>query len=189
MSRDPWMQARHQAHFSGAVMRTLRQKLGMSQAELIGVLDPTRQSTKITVPNISRFESGELIPDLDTSRIIHDWVLQHESHAEVRAPTPARRNDPETSRTNTPSASTQVHWAITEIVRMYQNGLPDFQIAKLYEGRHRNWPDEYPLVTEQRLRTARAELVTAGRIRDTGFTQTNSRGRECVKWSYVPCQP
>ena len=186
---DPWQNARGIAQMSGTLMRQGRTHKKISQAELARQLDPDGEHKWITVPNISRVENGELIPPPDVAMRIHEWVLQARPGYELRYPTPARATDPETSHRAAPSTNTQVHWGLTEVLRMYPNGLPDFKLEPLYNQRSSTHPQEYPRVTPQRLRTARHELIEAGRVVDTGKTELNARFRACTIWRYVPDGP
>lgn len=189
---DQWKDARTQATIQGTLMRQGREQQSISQAKLAHILDPDGIYKNITVPNVSRWENGELIPPAFVAELIHDWLLQARPGYELRFPTPARATDPETSHENAPSTNTQVHWAICEILRMYPDGLTDFEIKQKYASRlaarssSRQLTERlYPDVTEQRLRTARAELVTAHRAHNSGQTRTNDRERNCIVWRYT----
>lgn len=183
---DPWQNARGIAEMSGTLMRQGRKHKGISQAQLARELDPDGIYKWITVPNISRVENGELIPPQFVAEMIHKWVLQARPGYELRTPTPARATDPETSHKAAPSTNTQVHWGLTEVLRMYPHGLPDFKIEAIYNSRAQHHPNQYPPVTAQRLRTARHELVEAGRVADSGTTTLNDRMRACTNWRYIP---
>ena len=186
MSTDQWEQARGQAQMAGMLMRQGREHQGISQSKLAHILDPDGVYKNITVPNVSRWENGELIPPAFVAELIHEWLLQARPGYELRYPTPARATDPETSHNAAPSTNTQVHWGLTEVLRMYPHGLPDFKLESLYNQRSSTHPKQYPQVTPQRLRTARHELVEAGRVEDTGKTELNARFRACTIWRYVP---
>lgn len=181
---DPWQQSRTHAEAAGSMVRLVRERRGISQGAAARELDPDGDIKEITVPNFSRWENGTMIPSSTVGQLIHQWLLQHAEPSEIVTPTPARGSDPETSQKNKPSTSTVVHWAICEVLRMYPDGLPDFHLIPIYNSRSQHDQNTYPPVTEQRLRTARHELVEAGLVYGTERTLMNARGRACTVWRF-----
>jgi len=47
----------------------------------------------------------------------------------------------------------------------------------------------FPDLTDSSIRTRRAELVTLGRLRDSGRTTTTQRGGETTVWELAPWPP
>lgn len=96
----------------------------------------------------------------------------------------ARRTDPVTSHEAAESLSDEaLVGAQREVVDILtiNGGLADVDIASVHEFRHARGITELNL-SEQRLRTARAELVRAGRVVATGREVLTPRGRRAVVW-------
>lgn len=87
----------------------------------------------------------------------------------------ARRDDPETSHaaadTNDTAGSRR---AVLIIMSAYRRPLADFEIEQI----HTEAGGRY---SGQRLRTARDELVTDGRVVEDGES-TTPRGNRCLTW-------
>ena len=76
MSQDPWLGPRTAAEAQGIMLRNARSKAELSQPALVRILDPNGDYPEISIPNMSRFENGTMIPSLEVSQIIFKWALQ-----------------------------------------------------------------------------------------------------------------
>jgi len=75
----------------------------------------------------------------------------------------------------------RVRAAITVILRE-AGPLTDDQIVEHYETRARSF-SSVPWVTPQRIRTARAELVRAGAVRDAQLLAFSTLGNKATAWT------
>lgn len=100
-------------------------------------------------------------------------------HGKVRA------RDPETSWD---AAAEQTEEHVSRVQRSLYSLLVDYgpmtddELWKEWE-RHRSWSETlYPQVTQQRLRSARSELRTQGKVIDSGRKGVSPTGRAATIW-------
>lgn len=77
---------------------------------------------------------------------------------------------------------TLVRAGITTILNEAGGPLTDEQIVEQYEARAGSHP-AWPRATPQRIRTARAELVRAGQVRDAQLLAFSSLGNRATAWT------
>ena len=180
---DLWADIRNDLITLGADVAEQRRSLGLAQQELVDIIEPNKVSGW-DVPTLSRIEAGRHAPSAHIGTRLSQWLLQTSGRSNVaHFPTPARSTDPDTSHTNRPTADTQVHGGVKEILRHYEGGLAHFEIVKVYLDRNVYYPEVYPQATEQRIRTATKELVDIGEVYRTGYKRKNDNGRACIVWA------
>lgn len=178
---DHWEELREMIMDLAIKVKNERLRRQMSQPEFVEALGAL---PGWHVPALSQIEGGSRLPPRAVSEQLTQALLQApEADREVRSPTPARNTDPDTSRTNRPTASTKVHEGILSILNHYlDGGLAHFEIVNIYNARTGIYEDAYPIATPQRIRTAVRELVDAGKAEAGDEYHTNARGRKCKTW-------
>jgi len=180
---DLWSGVRADLVGLGADVAEARRSLGLAQQELVDIIEPNKVPGW-NVPMLSNIEAGKACPSAYIGMRLSTWVLQVSGRDNIRPfPTPARNTDPDTSHTNRPTADTQVHEGVKEILRHYEGGLAHYEIVKVYLDRQVYYPEVYPKATEQRIRTATKELVDIGQVYRTGYKRKNDNGRACIVWA------
>lgn len=91
----------------------------------------------------------------------------------------ARHGDPVTSHRAAASVTelTAKQEAVLRVFNNYKR-LTDEQLATIYS----TLPD-FPAQSESGLRTRRSELVTRGKVKDSGERGLTAMGRQCIIWA------
>jgi hypothetical protein len=101
----------------------------------------------------------------------------------------ARVNDPVTSHDAAKKAdrgTSRLQDCLMILFRTKVVGLTDDELIELY--RVRSQPcdsDTWPVKSPQRIRSARADLVKAGKLKDSGQKRTSALGNPSVVWELV----
>ena len=177
---DPWADVRERNVKIGEQLQAARVRAGWSQAGLIERISfgsNTGGRGGFNVPTLSLVESGRSVPSPTLAEALTTYLgAALQDHMPIVAPTPGRSSDPVTSHTNRPVRATWVHEIILQQLELIGPSTHFEMIDR--------WSVEgYRFATEQRIRTATKELVTAGRVHATDQTRPNSRGRNCTVWS------
>ena len=108
----------------------------------------------------------------------------------------ARRGDRATSHAATRAASrglTGKQRVVLSLFRLHGDMHDEALVADYKTERHRQLMVGagllFPDLTDSSIRTRRAELVTLGRLRDSGRTTTTQRGGETTVWELAPWPP
>jgi hypothetical protein len=100
----------------------------------------------------------------------------------------ARSSDPITSHLSARSV-TELTAKQTAVLDAFKSCLPDKltdeELIIRYSELHAGFQDLYPRQSDSGLRTRRSELVTKGRLKDSGHRSKTKAGRSTIVWVLV----